>query len=347
MRKPAAFMVVILSLFTATLAAARTETVYIYNWTEYMPDKVIADFQKETGIKVNYSTYESNEAMHAKIRILKKNEGYDIVFPSTYYVDKMRKEGLLAEIDRTRLSNLKNLDPSLLDKPYDPGNRYSIPYLWGSSAIAVNAKFIDPGTVTSWNDLWKPEFANKLVLTDDIREVFGMALISLGFSGNSRDPVQIEAAFKKLQTLKPNVRLYNSESPKLPFLNQEVQAGMIWNGEAYMASLENPDIRFIYPKEGTIFWIDNMVIPKNARNTENAHKFIDFILRPEIAKLISKETGYATPNLAARQLMDEKVRNNRTIYPDPAIISAGEFQVDTGDTILVYEKYWEKLKTGN
>lgn len=343
MKKIIAFLIILLP----SMAIAKTETLYIYNWTEYMPDKVIAEFQKETGIKVNYSTYDSNEAMHAKIKVLKKNEGYDLVFPSTYYVDKMRKEGLLTEIDKTKLSNLKNLDPSLLDKPYDPGNKYSIPYLWGSSSIAVNSKFIDPKAITSWNDLWKPEFKNRLVLTDDIREVFAMALMSLGFSGNTKDPVQIEAAYKKLATLKPNVRLYNSESPKLPFLNQEVYAGMIWNGEAYMASLENPDIKFIYPKEGTIFWIDNMIIPKNARNIENAHKFINFILKPEIAKIISHEIGYATPNQAARQLMDEKVRNNKTIYPDPGIVSAGEFQVDIGDAILTYEKYWEKLKTGN
>jgi len=343
MKKTLAFLIVLLP----SLAMAKTETLYIYNWTEYMPDKVIADFQKETGIKVNYSTYDSNEAMHAKIKVLKKNEGYDLVFPSTYYVDKMRKEELLTEIDKTKLSNLKNLDPSLLDKSYDPGNKYSIPYLWGSSSIAVNSKFIDPSSITSWNDLWKSEFKNRLVLTDDIREVFAMALMSLGFSGNTKDPAQIEAAYKKLLTLKPNIRLYNSESPKLPFLNQEVYAGMIWNGEAYMASQENQDIKFIYPKEGTIFWIDSMIIPKNARNIENAHKFINFILRPEIAKAISHEIGYATPNQAARQLMDEKIRTNKTIYPDPGTVSAGEFQVDIGDAILTYEKYWEKLKTGN
>jgi len=343
MKKLLAFLIIILP----AMATAKTETLYIYNWTEYMPDKVIAEFQKETGIKVNYSTYDSNEAMHAKIKVLRKNEGYDVVFPSTYYVDKMRKEGLLTEIDKSKLSNLKNLDSSLLDKSYDPGNKYSIPYLWGSSSIAVNSRFIDPKTINSWNDFWKPELKNRLVLTDDIREVFAMSLMSLGFSGNTKDPVQIEAAYKKLATLKPNIRLYNSESPKLPFLNQEVYAGMIWNGEAYMASQENPDIKFIYPKEGTIFWIDNMIIPKNARNIENAHKFINFILKPEIAKTISHEIGYATPNLAARQLMDEKVRNNKTVYPDPSVVSAGEFQVDIGDAILIYEKYWEKLKTGN
>lgn len=340
-------IILFLAVFIPSIAIAKTETVFIYNWTEYMPDKVIAEFQKETGIKVNYSTYDSNEAMHAKIKVLKKNEGYDVVFPSTYYVDKMRKEGLLAEIDKTKLPNLKNLDPSLLDKPYDPGNKHSIPYLWGSSSLAYNAKLVPDGTITSWNDLWKPEFKNRLVLTDDIREVFAMALISLGYSGNTKDPVQIEAAYKKLVTLKPNIRLFNSESPKLPFLNQEVSAGMIWNGEAYMASVENPDIKFVYPKEGTIFWIDNMIIPKNARNLENAHKFINFILKPEIAKAISQEVGYATPNQTARQLMDEKVRNNKTIYPDPAVVSAGEFQVDIGDAIQTYEKYWEKLKTGN
>lgn len=327
-------------------APAKGPELYVFNWSEYMPERVIKAFQKETGIKLVYATYDSNEAMYAKVKLL-KGKGYDLVFPSTYYVDRMRQEGLLQTIDRAKLTNFKHLDPQLLDKAYDRGNAYSVPYLWGSSAIGVNAARVDPATIRSWNDLWRPEFKGKLLLTDDMREVIGLGLIAQGYSGNSTDPAQLEAAFEKLKTLMPNVRLFASDSPKQPFLNNEVVIGMIWNGEVFMASQENPKIAYVYPQEGPILWMDSMVIPKNAVNVDAAHRFIDFLLRPEIAKILCEEIGYATPNLAAQALLDEKLRRNPTVFPDAAIVARGEFQVDVGPAVLTYQKYWERLKTGH
>ncbi len=335
-------LAVLLFLFPAVAFAAQ-ELVYVFNWAEYMPDAVLAKFQKETGIRAVYSTYDNNEAMFAKVKIL-KGESYDIVVPSTYYVDRMRKEGLIQAIDKAKIPNFRNLDPDLLNKSYDPENRYSIPYLWGSTAIGVNSEYLDPKTVRSWKDLWKGEFRGKVLLIDDIREVFGLGLKVLGYSVNDTDPVHIEQAYEKLRTLKPNVRLFSADSPKQPFLNQEVHIGMLWNGEAYMASQENPKIQYVYPEEGAMMWIDNMVIPRGAKNLENAHRFINFILRPDIARQISEEIGYASPNKAALELMDKAVRENITVYPDKATIEKAEFQTDVGDAILVYEKYWEKLK---
>ncbi len=325
--------------------SAEKGEVYVYNWSEYMPDSVLSEFQKETGIKVVYTTYDSNEAMFAKVKLL-KGGGYDLVFPSTYFVDRMGKEGLLQPIDKSRIPNLEHLDPGLMDKPYDPGNVYSVPYLWGSTAIGYNSAYVDQDRVTSWNDLWNPAYKGRVLLTNDLREVFGMGLKVLGYSGNDTDPAHIEAAYEKLRTLLPNVRLFASDSPKLPFLNQEVTIGMIWNGEIYMASRENPKIGYIYPKEGAMLWMDSMVIPKNARNVENAHAFINYLLRPEVAKTISEEIGYATPNTAALKLMAPEVRNNPIVYPDAETVQKGEFQVDVGEAILVYQKYWEKLKAG-
>ncbi len=334
---------IILAVLLLGSAAYAGEEVYVFNWTEYMPNKVIARFEKETGIKVVYSTYESNESMYAKLSIV-KGAGYDVVFPSNYFVNRLASDGMLQPIDKSKLSNFKNLNPDLLDKPYDPKNQHSIPYLWGSTGIGVNTASVKAASIKSWKDLWQDKFKGKLLMTDDQREVFGMALKILGYSCNDKDPKHIEEAYQKLITLKPNIKLFASDSPKQPFLNKEVVIGMIWNGEIYMAAKENPKIKFIYPEEGVMLWVDSMVIPKGAKNLENAYKFINFVLQPEIAKAISEEVGYASPNIEAVKLMKPEVRNNKTVYPDDEIVKKGEFQTDVGDAIVIYERLWEQLK---
>lgn len=336
--------VMILMLIPLSVFAS-DKVVYVFNWAEYMPADVLSQFQNETKIKVIYSTYDNNEAMYAKVKLL-KGKTYDIVVPSTYFVHKMRKENLLLPIDRSKLPNFKYLDPNLLSKPYDPQNEYSIPYLWGSTAIGVNSQYIRPESVKSWKDLWKPEYKGKVLLIDDIREVFGMGLKILGYSCNDTDPAHIEQAYAILKELLPNVRLFTADSPKQPFLNEEVYIGMIWNGEAFMASKENPKIKYVYPEEGAMLWVDSMVIPRGAKNIEHAHTFINFILRPDVAKRISEEIGYASPNTEAVKFMDPEVRQNKTVYPDETTIQKAEFQIDIGDAITVYEKMWEKLKAG-
>lgn len=327
------------------VSASATEKVYIYNWTEYIPDTVLRQFTEETGIEVIYTTYDSNETMYAKLKLV-DDDGYDLVVPSTYYVNKMGREDMLVPLDHELLPHLGDLDPNLMDRPFDPGNVYSIPYMWGSTGIGVNSNEILPETIDSWQDLWKPEFKGRLLLQDDMREVFHMALKIKGFSSNSRDPEEIEQAYQLLRELMPNVLLFNSDSPRLPYLAGEVSIGMIWNGEAWMAQQENPAIVYIYPREGAAFWVDSFVIPKGARNIENAHAFIDFMLRPEIAKICVEENGYATPVLGAIALLDEEVRNSPVIFPAARIVESGEFQTDVGEALPIYQQYWEKLRTG-
>ncbi|MCB2217025.1 extracellular solute-binding protein [Desulfofustis glycolicus] len=325
--------------------ASAAEKVYIYNWTEYIPDTVLRQFTAETGIEVIYTTYDSNETMYAKLKLV-DDDGYDLVVPSTYYVNKMGREDMLVALDHELLPHLGDLDPNLMDRPFDPGNVYSIPYMWGSTGIGVNSNEILPETIDSWQDLWKPEFKGRLLLQDDMREVFHMALKIKGYSSNSRDPEQIEQAYQLLRELMPNVLLFNSDSPRLPYLAGEVSIGMIWNGEAWMAQQENPAIVYIYPQEGAAFWVDSFVIPKGARNIENAHAFIDFMLRPEIAKICVEENGYATPVLGAIALLDEEVRSSPVIFPAARIVENGEFQTDVGEALPIYQQYWEKLRTG-
>jgi spermidine/putrescine transport system substrate-binding protein len=332
-------------MLLAASAGAEDNVLYFYNWSEYLPESLIQQFTKETGIKVVYTTYDSNEALYAKIKLL-AGEGYDLVVPSSYYVHKMSKEGLLLKLDHAKITNLKNLAPRHLNKPFDPENQYSIPYLWGSTGIIVNSAEINPTKITSWADLWKPEFKGKVLLLNDVRDVFYMALKVTGYSGNSTNPEEIQKAYEKLILLMPNVRLFNSDTPRIPYISGEVQLGMIWNGEAYMAQEENKKFKYIYPKEGAILWMDNLSIPKKAKNVDNAYKLMDFLLRPEIAKAISEEIGYASPNQEAVKLLDQEVQKNRTIYPNEKDLTGADFQVDIGETITVYEKYWEKLKTG-
>ncbi|QEP43479.1 extracellular solute-binding protein [Ectothiorhodospiraceae bacterium BW-2] len=338
-----AALAVSISIVTATAAAA--DKLVIYNWTEYIPDGMVERFSQESGIEVEYATFDSNETMYAKVKLL-NGAGYDLIVPSSYYISKMAREGLLQPIDKRQLTELKNLDPALLDKPYDPGNRYSIPYLWGSTGIGVDSSRVDPATVTRWADLWKPEFKGQVLLTDDVREVFQVALSTQGYSANTTDPDEIKAAYELLQQLMPSVRLFNSDAPRIPYLAGDVSVGMLWNGEAWMAREESETLKYIYPKEGAIFWVDSFAIPVNAANPTAAHRFIDYILRPENAKEVIEYTGFAAPNLPAMRLLDSAVLASPTIFPDTATIAKGEFQKDIGDeTLQLYNRYWQKLKS--
>jgi spermidine/putrescine transport system substrate-binding protein len=253
---------------------------------------------------------------------------------------------LLKAIDKTKIDNFKNLDPILLNKPYDPDNQFSVPYFWGSTGIGINTAEIPYNSIISWKDLWDKKWANSLLLTDDVREVFHMALRQLGYSGNTTNEAEIKAAYELLKQLMPNVVAFNSDAPRMPFLAGDVNLGMIWNGEVTQAQTENKNIQYIYPKEGAAFWVDSFAIPAKAPNTENALKFINFMLRPESAKACVEFVGYATANKAALPLLDEKTRNNKTIFPDEKTIAAGEFQNDVGTATVIYEKYWELLKSG-
>lgn len=330
------------AVFAAGAARAGSGVVYVYNWTEYIPEGVIEQFSEETGIKVVYATYESNEAMYAKLKML-GNKGFDVIVPSSYFVSKMAREGMLHEIDKSKLPNFKNLDAAYLDQPFDKDNKYSVPYTWGGTGILANPGKL--GTMpTKWADLWKPEYNGVLLVQDDLREVFGMALKAKGYSLNDTDPKHIEEAYKYLKKLMPSIRTFNSDSPKVPFMNEEVDAGMIWNGEAYVAMGEVPALNFVWPEEGGILWMDCMAIPAGAKNLDEAHAFINFILRPDIAKKMVEEWGYATPNKAAMALLDDDMRTSRVIFPDKATMAKSEFQDDIGDAIVIYEKYWNLLK---
>ena len=333
----------LLFALSTPLFAEEAKELNLYNWAEYLPKAVLDKFTQETGIKVNYATYDTNEVMYAKVKTL-RGEGYDLVVPSNYYVSRMIRENMLTKLDLSKLSNFKNLDPKLLNQTYDPNNQFSVPYTWGTTGIGFNSKQIKTGTISKWADLWDVKYKGSLLMLDDMREVMGMGLKVLGYAANDTNEEHLNQAYEKLKELLPNVKMFYAESPKVMFLEGEVKSGMIWNGEAFIANRENADIQYVYPAEGVTLWVDNLVIPQGAKHLENAYKFINFILRPEIGKIIAEEIGYASPNLEVIKLLPKKITENRIAYPSADDLKNATLQQDVGDALVVFEKYWQKLK---
>ncbi len=333
----------ILTCFLMTSAMADENILNVYTWAGYLPQSVIREFEQETGIRVNHSTYANNEVLYAKLKA-NPDAGYDVVIPSTYFISRMIKQGLLQKIDKSKIPNYHHVNPDFLHKEYDLENDYSIPYLWNSTGIVVNSKFHPVNHIQSWNDLWDPKYHNELLVLDDTREIFSMALLTLGYSINDRNPSHIRQAFEKLKSLMGNIKLFNLDAQRSIYLDEDITLGMGWSGDVFIASQENPNLQFVFPKEGFIVALDNVAIPKGAKHVQNAHRFIDFVLRAEIAKRISLETGFSTPNLAAMNLLPPHIRDNKVLYPDPHVLQRVHIVDDVGETAKMYEKYFERLK---
>lgn len=335
-----------LSLLLPLPAFAQSTVLNIYAWGGEVPDFVLRKFEKESGIKVNFSTYENNEVMFAKLRT-SKNVGYDIVMPSGYFVSRMRKQDMLQPLDKSKLPNWKNLNPDFLHPSYDPDSSYAIPYIWGVTGIFVNNNDYAPNSIKKWSDLWDKRFTNELMLIDDMREVFGMALISIGYSPNETNPEHIKAAYLKLSELMKNVKVFSSDTLISIMIDEDATVGMAWNGDVYKASIENTHLKFIVPQEGAVKWMDNFVIPKGAPHVDAAHAFLNFVMRADVAKDIALYSHYPTANKAGWKLLPDKVKNDPIAYPSSEVLHRAQLQEDLPPEVLaVYEKYWNELKMG-
>ena len=329
---------------------AKSTEVNLYGWSEDVPQALLDGFTQETGIKVNYDTYSSNEELLAKLQA--GASGYDVIIPSDYTVAIMINQGLLEEIDLKQIPNFKNLVPELTNPDFDPGNKYSVPYQWGTVGIVVDTdKVTRP--ITKWADLWDPEFKDRVVLLDDEREVLGMVLQTLGYDKNSTDPAQLEEAKAKLSELMPNVRLFDSDSPKTALLAGEVWLGHTWNGEAAIAHSENPAIDYICPEEGCGIWYDNLAVPKGAPHKDAALAFMNYVLKPEASLLITMEFPYSSPNQAALDLLKTQdpaayeayMGFDATNPPLEAIQNAKPI-VDVGEATALWDRVWTEVKGG-
>lgn len=321
--------------------------VVVYNWGEYIDPDTISMFEEETGIKVIYDEFETNEIMFPKIEAGASK--YDVVCPSDYMIKKMIENDLLAEINYDNVPNAKaNIGQQYWDmsKEFDPENKYSVPYCWGTVGILYNKTMVD-GPVDSWSILWDEKYADNILMQDSVRDAFMVALKLNGYSMNSVNPEELNAAKESLIAQKPLVQAYVIDQVRDKMIGNEAAIGVIYSGEAIFTQRENPDLEYVIPKEGTNVWIDSWVITKNAPNKENAEKFIDFMCRPDIALKNFEYITYSTPNDAARELIeDEDIRNSKIAFPTLSDYSNLETFTYLGeDADALYNELWKEVKS--
>ncbi len=337
-------MVMVLTLsLTACGGSGKKGKLNLFMWTEYLPDSVIKGFEKETGIDVQMQTYSNNEEMLAKVKGSSAGT-YDIVCPSDYMVENMISQGMLLEIDKSKFKNFGNIDSAYLNPSYDPDNKHSIPYLGGAGVIIYNKNEVPKDAdFTTYNELFKPAYTNSLVVLDDFRSIIGITSLSLGYDMNETDEAKLAKVKERLLTLKPNIKSFDSDSPKTLMITEETKAGLFWSGEAAIAIDENKNLGVAYPKEGMYLFFDNLCITKDAKNAENAYKFIDYVLKAEVNKEIVSEFPYLNPNKAGVALMDENYKTNPAIAIPGDVISKGHYVKNIGKTVDRYSEIWAEI----
>ncbi|ERI11171.1 ABC transporter substrate-binding protein [Aneurinibacillus aneurinilyticus] len=322
----------VVSLLNSTQGYSGKNTLTIYNWGDYIDPDLIKQFEKESGIKVIYQTFDSNEAMMTKIA--QGGTTFDVAIPSEYAISKMKEENLLLPLDHTKLPNLKYINPRFMDLSFDKKNTYSIPYFWGTVGIVYNPDMLHGKKPTSWNDLWDESLRNQILLVDGAREVIGMGLNSLHYSLNDTDEAHLQEAKRKLSTLTPNVKAIVGDEIKMLLANEEAAVGVVWSGDASEIMKENEKLDYVVPEEGSNLWFDNMVIPKTAKNLEGAHQFINFMLNPEHAAQNAEYVGYSTPNEKALEYLPEEIAGDERFYPDPEVTKKLEVYENLGKRML-------------
>lgn len=340
--------IVLLIAIAFTGCKAKQRTLYIFNWSDYIDPELLKQFEQDNNCKVKYSTYDSNENMLTKIK--SSRESFDVVFPSGDHVSILAAASMLEPLDRTKLNNFPNLDPTLLKmaESFDPGNKFSVPYFWGLTGLIYNKQNVPPEVMadSSWNILGQPFFngKNKITMLDDAREVVGAALISKGFDLNDTSDAAMKAASEVLTVWDKNITQYDSDSYK-----NEVPDGTTWmaqayNGDALQQMADNKDLGFILPKEGSSLWMDNMVILKSSTNKDLAYKFLDFLIDAENARINAEYTQYATPNKAAADMLEPAIKNNPLIYPPQSYLDKCYMIKSLGDKIKAIDTAFEKIK---
>lgn len=327
------FIILICFLLCSCVKNETNNELNVLNWSSYIPMEVINDFEKNTGIKVNYNTYSSNEELLAKIS--SSIEGtYDLVFPSDYMVELMIKKNMLEKIDKSKIVNFSNINNIFLNQPYDPNNDYSLPFLAATTVIAYNTNYIKQNII-SYKDLNNKEYKNDIVFLDDQRIVIGAGLLANGYNINSINSEELNVAKKWLKDLKSNIKAYDSDSPKTFLITEETNIAFLWNAEAKIAQNENNKIKIIYPNEGHVISLDNYVILKNAKHQDNAYEFIDYLLQSNVSKIITDEYPYINTTIGARNM------NEYELYE---VFNKGFYINNIDEYISLYDKIWAEIK---
>jgi spermidine/putrescine transport system substrate-binding protein len=328
--------------------AQRADTSKVVNlaiWTNFVTPEILSEFEKTSGIKVQVSNYSSNEELLAKIQA--GAEGYDVAVPSDYMVVAMANLKLLQEIDLKKISNYKDLDPRVLDKYYDPKNQYSIPFQWGTTGIAINQK-LTKAAIHGWKDLFQEkEISGKFTLLDDVRETLGAALKMQALSLNSKNAADLEKARAILLDAKKRIKGFTSET-LAGLVNGEMAVAHAYSGDALMASQKTGgSVKYIIPEEGCTFWVDNLVIPKGAKNIEAAHKLMDYLIGPQVGAERVKLLFSAPSNKRSVGLLSKELQENRSLFPDAKQLAKCEMLEDLGENLSQWDRVWTEVKASH
>jgi len=314
-----------LTLAACGQGGGRSDTLRIYNWSDYIDPAILEDFTKETGIKVVYDTFDSNEVLETKV--LAGSTGYDIVAPSNHTVPRYIQAGAIEPLDNAKLPNRKNLWPNIMSKmePFDPGSKYTVPYMWGTIGIGYRKSAVGDEPPTSWRYVFESDkYSGRIALLSEATTMIGLALKYLGYSYNSVDPKEIGEAEALLIKQKPHIKVFAEDNGQDLILAEEVDLCVEWNGDMLQVMAEDDDLDYLVPEEGGYLWQDTLAIPTGAPHPMNAHALINFLLDAEVGAAIADYIQFGTPNAAARELTSEEYRNNPAIFPSDEIIAKSE-----------------------
>lgn len=342
MKKLILFIVVLVA-FLMTACNDDGEKLYVYNWGDYMDMDVVKEFEEEYNVKVIYQEFATNEDLYVKIK--NSSEPMDVIFPSEYMLERMSNEGLLNELDFSKLDNFKYVDKDLTGMSYDKENKYSVPFFWGTVGIIYNSEKYPEG-LQKWADLWNEKYKKDMVLYYSQRDILMVALKKLGYSMNTSDEAQLEDAKNELIDQKPLVYAYLGDEIKDILIAEDANVGVVYSGDAGIVIEENPKYKYVLPKEGTNLWFDVAAIPKNARNVNRAHDFINFLLRPEIAARNAEYLQYATVESEAKKYLPESLVNNEALYPDRTNMTNFEIFEDPSQKLKLYDRIWTEFQSG-
>ena len=323
----------------------RENILSVYNWSTYIDPEVITKFEQEFDVKIKYDTYESNEDLYAKLK--PGNPGYDVIFPSGDMVEIMIAEDLLEPLNLENIPNIKHIDPKFIDPPFDPDNKYSLPYQWGTMGLGYNIKATG-GKIDSWTAAFDSKYKGRVALMEDVRATLGLVLIYLGYDPNTTNQEEIEKAKDYIIEHREAIAAFAPDTGQLLLDQGEVDIALEWSGDVFQVMEENPDLRYVIPKEGSIVWTDNMAIAKGAPNKELAERFINFILDPEIGAQVSNFIKYGTPNKTAKErgLIEPEDLQDLAIYPPPEVFKRLQYIKDVGEATVKYDEAWTEIKVG-
>ncbi len=346
MKKLSLMLVLALVLTSLVCGAALAETrLTVYNWYDYIDESVLDEFTEETGIEVDYVMFTTVEEMYVKMTT--GGGKYDIIFPSDYIIERLIKDGMLAEIDYEQCPNAKdNLLSWMWESSYDVGNVYSVPYMWGTVGILYNTEYVDE-EIESWESLFDPKYQRDVFMLDSIRDTIGITLVYLGYDINCRDEEALEQVRDLLIEQKQNniVQGYLVDEVKDKMIGGEAAMAVMWSGDAMYAMEENENLVYVVPEEGSNVWIDAMCIPADSENYEAALKFIDFMCRPDIAERNYDYIHYASPIQQVVDNLSEEEADNVAVNPTEDIIENCEFFHDIMDVMDLYNKYWMQIRS--